>query len=190
MSKYNKTTVFLYPLLGIPMNFFKSSSGKTRYLNSYLYDLDIADYKTHHVFVLIDNYQDAEFTEFEKKLRTLNNYVTDYDILGGRYSVKVFKIPDEFIGDYELFLKGKYSQFSQSAKDRVMIYELKNLDLLTHIFNKTEEARRTLEKALDVTLDKYAEVYGVYDENVEVLTFDNKHKLKHSKEITPDESFN
>jgi hypothetical protein len=105
MKDYNKVSVFLYPLLGIPMNIFKTSNGFNRFINAYLYDEDIKEFRDRHIFILVNNYQDKDFNNFEKTISNSKNFVTDYDILEGKYSIKVFKIPEEFEFEYDMFLK-------------------------------------------------------------------------------------
>ena len=178
MSKqpYNKVTVFLYPLLNIPLHVFKMTSGKSRFVNAYLFDENLKNYRSNHIFILVDNYQDTSFKNFETKITSLNHFVTDYDILDGRYSVKVFKIQDEHIRDYESFLQGKYSKFSTSAKDKVFIYELKDQNSLKHTFDKSEYGRKKLEERLGTKLEPGAEVQGIYSHKKDILNIDIKTK--------------
>ena len=191
-KEYTKTTTFLFPLLGIPVLLFKTKKG-SRLVNCFLNDVKISKYKENCVFVVVDNFQDVDFVKFEKELEAHSNFQTAYDILDGKYSVKVFKVLDEFAGDYSKFLDGKYSKFSEAAKDKVINSNFKGENFLNHIFTKSPEARKILEESLGLELPTQAEVYGIYSVEKEVLNVKTLKMLtakSKKKKIIPYEEFN
>ena len=198
MKQYTKTMIFLFPLLELPVNLFKLKD-KSRLVNCFMYDTKIKKHRENCVFVVIDNYQDPEFSDFEKKLESYENFVTSYDILHGKYSVKIFNVSDKFVEDYKLFLNGKYSEFSDDAKDIVVNInikaKLKSEKLLDAIFSRSSEAKKILEDSLGTELPKNAEVYGIYTLEKEILNAKILKTLEENisinkKKIHPSEEFN
>ena len=124
--KYTKTATFLFPLLKIPKELFtcniKNSLGKSiitnRFINAYLTDDDIKNYKENHLFILINNYQDSKFETFYSTMLSFPNYVDDYE--KDDYLVIIYKIPKETVSDYTLLLNGKYSEISANAKKLIL----------------------------------------------------------------------
>lgn len=190
-KEYTKTTTFLFPLLGLSLISFNRKNG-SRLVDCFIYDVKIKKYRDGCVFVVVDNYQDVKFSEFEKELEAHSNFETAYDILSGKYSVKVFRVLDEFKEDYARFLNGKYSEFTEEAKDEIIKSGFKGENFFNHIFTKSPEARKILEDSLGIELPKKAEVYGIYSTDKEVLnvkTLKNLESRSKKKNITPNEEF-
>lgn len=190
--KYTKTSVFLFPLLDIPISLFNKANGKSRLVNCFLYDQKIKHYRENHIFLVIDNYQDVQFSEFEKKLENHDNFITSYDILKGKYSIKVFSIPKDKIEDYKLFLEGKYSKISDASKSLILNCEFKSKGFLNMIFSKADEAKKAIEEVIGEKLPSDAEVYGIYNLNNEILNInriDELSKMIKKKSIDENKEF-
>lgn len=185
--KYTKTSTFLFPLLEIPRSLFHckvvSSFGSVimtnRFLNSYLIDedLDSEEFnKGPYIFLVIKNYRDPDFEAFYNTLTAFDNFVDEYEKCG--FLVVIFKIPDEFLIDYNLLMKGKYSKLSYKAKQSIInnaYYSGSKRITLSLILSKSENLKRSWEKRLSTSKSSVClegkEVWSII--NLEKETFDN-----------------
>ena len=103
-------------------------------------------------------------------------------------SVKIFKIPDEHVKDYYHFLRGEYSQYSESAVAKVLA---NNIDITTPnkrniykgIFKKSKTLRVHQEKRFGMEIGN-AEVWSIYNRDKNILT-DKLKKSFDSYKIEP-----
>ena len=124
--KYTKTATFLFPLIDIPRSTFDCKilypNGNikydTRFLNAYLGDISVLQYKENHVFVTVRNFRDKNFDEFYLNVTSHKNYKDSYE--KERVLVLIFEVSPEFISDYHLVLQGLYSKISDKAKGLIM----------------------------------------------------------------------
>ena len=102
----------------------------------------------------------------------LPNFVNSYDISDTFYGVKVLKFPSKFKREYELFLQGKYSEFSNTAKALITKYHINNsqLKFAAHAVNKHEALRRFWENELQSSINSSQEYWSAPVEEKEVLT--------------------
>src|SRR5690606_16660358 len=116
--RFNKSKTFLLPLLseiiGIKREYFK-------YLkNTYMYD-DM-NYHQNCLYILHDfSFRNPEFTAYENKLIKNELFVELIDLDDDRV-LYIFKIPDEYIHEYECVEKGKYSLFGKDAKELILSF--------------------------------------------------------------------
>lgn len=103
------TTMFLVPGLGFNVERIRFTHG---FINGYLRDAEREPYEN-SVYLLFKPKNLVEFESFVRNeyLRT-KDLVEDYDYKGG-YVVMVYGFPAEFLFEYKLFLKGKYSKFRE-----------------------------------------------------------------------------
>ena len=140
LDTYNLSTYFLLPLAGMNMTTF---GGDTNYLNCFLGSLG----------ELIVEVQNVEWCP--EMTRSLINWENDK----GTYYIHV-DIPEHFLEEYELYKEGKYSEFSQKAKDIIYTHsgllwkgkiggkKVSDVSLSDYIllaFNKSKEAKKYLE---------------------------------------------
>lgn len=157
--KYTKTSTFIFPLLGISKSIFtchvENSFGQviqsTRFLNCYLLDSDLVNYEFNndpYVYVVIKNYRDIDFDAFQYKLMALSNYVEDYE--KENFLIMVFKIPEKFMNEYTLILKGKYSELSNEVKLLIINHSYFSGKTLTlkHILQKSPKLKEVWENRL------------------------------------------
>lgn len=114
-KKVNKSKTYLLPLLSE----FINVGGK--FINSidnvYLKDSD--DKHARCIYLLYNfNDKDEGFAEYEHDLITNELFVDSYDI--GNKVLYVFKFPEEYINEYEMYMKGKYSKFGRDAKELIL----------------------------------------------------------------------
>lgn len=110
---FQKSKVFLYPVLGI-----KRGVSVTP-INSYVQwapYYELSDKKLILLYYLRD---DEDFIRFEKTKLLGNSLFHDFKQVDDEQGIYVFDI--EGIGvDYDMFLEGKYSQFSAEHKRRIL----------------------------------------------------------------------
>lgn len=165
--KKTKTSNFIYPLLSISRPLME-----LRFVNAYLGDELVSpwDYHNQHIVVVASGYQDVYYENFEEQLKSHKNYVDSYDVVEGGYFIgHVFKIPEEFLEDFELFLKGKYSKVSSRAQECIkhnairsplskIIPEIGKTGYVA-IFTKHEFIANLWSNKMDVELDSTMEVW-------------------------------
>lgn len=113
-TEKTNTTRFLLPCFGIHI----SKYFELGFINAYLSDKNrekIND-KDIHIYLLFkpNNKQLKLLQETIEKLEEHNNLILeDYDY-ENNYVVIVFKLPERFKNDYNLYIEGKYSQLSDT----------------------------------------------------------------------------
>jgi hypothetical protein len=181
MSKirYNKSKTYLLPLLAEVIEI------DTRFFN-HLKNTFISDTNDKYkdcIFILHDfSFKNPEFTNYEHKL-TNNPYFVDLiDI--DNLVLYIFKFPEEYMEEYNLFKKGKYSKFGEDAKKVIInffghIYQgnlnaVKFLLALKQILYKDKKLKERIEEDLRVTLPKDAELTDIASMEDETFNITNK----------------
>lgn len=170
-TKFTKTTIFLLPMFGyhvlnLPKNF----------INAYLNDLD------NPYILIVQNpvfllFADSNEKDWKLCQKVLNNHDNFYAKYYAGYDTKkeidlimyVFSVPGKFVGDYHLFLQGKYSQFS---REFVEIYPKNIIDRNNTIIpipsylaiSKDQMYRKHLEYSLDCFIEDESELWSIPDE--------------------------
>lgn len=62
----------------------------------------------------------VEYVKFERKMELTPEFSTDYDYGDERQVMYVFDIPEEHENDFKLFLQGKYKEFSELLKQKIL----------------------------------------------------------------------
>lgn len=85
----------------------------------------------------------------------------------------IFDVPDEFMNDIQLFIDGKYSRMSESAKDQIREYsglnyetkvtteqgtQITRTDARIRALTRDQELRDTMENFLGIDIDKNSEL--------------------------------
>lgn len=187
MIKYNLSTYFLFPLLNLDIKLFRCDVKlpnyqylSTRYVNTYIWDIEV-ETPEYSLCVVHRNIMDVGFTAFEDTLESMYNFVDSYDILEGNYGVKVFRIPQPFQKEKDLFLAGAYSKFSLEAKElciKTAPITQKFSQTLPDIFNRKEELRAHQESKVGQSLPPDAELWSIPDVVKESLNYKSKQTLK------------
>jgi hypothetical protein len=114
MSDYERTyaSLFLLPMIGIPFG-----DMKRHFYNIYVRDNSLPEYDCHLFLVLEASARDDKhlIDELVKK----PHFVEAYKPVSSK-TVYVFSVPAYFQHDYEMFLAGKYSRFSEPYKTLVV----------------------------------------------------------------------
>ena len=174
--RYNKSKTYLLPLLSeyviLEPLYFKN-------INTYIFD-DKTLYNN-SIFVFFE-YKKGKNAKIEKYEQELVQSMLFQDIIySDNYSTCfVFNFPKKFIGEYYLFLQGKYSEYSNYAKTLIVEFytELYNGNLnaidflmtVKQVLFKDEKLKQKIEKDLGVVLDSNAELTSIMNMRDETLT--------------------
>lgn len=172
--RITNTTRFL--LRGLSL--FKKDLDGYGFLNAYLDDADHEHHYENSVYLLFKPTDMGAFEWFvdSEKIRT-PLFLEEYDYPKG-YIVLVYKFPAEYMEEYRLFLKGKYSKFRDKYKELFpMTTEAKTNKGITynkqtfysHIFSRSKEMREYWENKLDATLEDDAEFWDKPNREKETL---------------------
>lgn len=96
----------------------------------------------------------------------INNYLIKTFIKDDLYYY-VFKVPEHFIKDFELFKESKYSEFSNDLKAKILTIKGNESEECSVIF-KYESRKKWLEDKIGVELKSNAELLSAVDFNKEV----------------------
>lgn len=161
--KPTKTVDFLFPLTG-----YDKLDFAPLLVNAYLGDKDMLDWDTESadVFVLVRFYGNRKFLNLEKEIEKNKYFKTSYSLYGGSYIMFVFTISPSFKTDYDKFLQGKYSKFSDPAKIRIMRHRSPDSPMPL-ILDKDNSLKLYWEKRLNVELSSDDEVWPILNVNDE-----------------------
>lgn len=162
--KATKTTDFILPLLGFTKKYYEPFL-----VNAYLGDVDLKGYDKDKIYIVISNHNmNTKHMRIEDGIKNLPQFVDYYDILDGKMSVFIMNLPEEFNGDYDHFMKGNYSKFSQEAQIAV-IKGRSEKSSMPHIFKKSEKLKQYWEEKAGSELPPNAEVWPVLTLENELL---------------------
>lgn len=179
-KKENVSTVMLLPVLRINKklvnNFYKFG-----FKNTFLYSDQLDKlYKFNPIYLIFEPEKfDMDFNEFIFELSTNAHFIEAIDV-GYKKVLLIFKIPDQFKGDFKLFEEGKYSKVSDLYKKCFSLEKpVKNErgdikrdmtgavvmepSTFFHIFNKTKKLREIYQEklGLDFELSEDLELYDI-----------------------------
>ncbi len=114
----NRTYIYLFPIIGLSNKMKKEDF---KYFKAiYFKDENRADEKE-KLYLLLRFKGDRTYAKFEEQLRRLPNCSDSYDP-DSYHTMFVFDIPSEYKREYDLFCKGKYSQFSENYKQSIAVF--------------------------------------------------------------------
>ena len=173
-----KTLEFLMPLIG-----YSKMELKPYIVNAYLGDTSMSDwdFNSPDVFVLMKWMYSHSFKEMEKKLENDKYFKVSYDTVDG-YVMFVFTISPSFEKDYKRFITGKYSEFSDPAKIRIMRHRTKHSPMPL-ILDKDSSLREYWENKIGTQLSADDEVWPIVERNDEIFDKDEFKKLMNIVDI-------
>jgi hypothetical protein len=208
--KYTKTATFIFPLLEVPKELFTCdirdifgrAKFNNRFINAYLYDSNVVKYNSDRlnkfVFIVVRNYRDKNFDTFYSTIIAMGSYVDDYNL--DEVLVFIMKIPENNLKDFNLIMKGAYSQISAEAKKLILSNSFFSGKAYTLplILNKAEVLKNSWEERLSAISDDYVSPGNLYDQEVwpiidlEKEIFDKNVliSLSHKINLLPSEEFN
>lgn len=178
-DKKTITTIFIIPTLKIN----RDDLAKNGFLNGYMKDERRDVQYTDSVYLLFQPRDLDKFKLFlDSEYERTKFIVDDYNYEDG-FVVLVYKLNMKFRKDFDLVMKGKYSQTSPSFQSMFpkIVKVKKNgiwkeeMSLQHRAFNKTDDLRKYWEEKLGVDFDESMEVWEGFIEENEILNLD---KLK------------
>lgn len=152
-----KAKNFILPMLGVPISQF----------SPYMIDCNIINEGFPKIVVIFDNIDDEPLKMLIYKLQS------DYLFLDCEYDdddkevVMFFDIPKEFKKDFEAFVGGKYSKFSEDYKKRLTLYfgkktcEEAGLVTMWDTINPTDKKRQEIADKYDISIDSIKELISI-----------------------------
>lgn len=159
--KPTKTTEFILPLLGSMKQWYGPW-----FINAYLGDYSIKHSYPNSISVLMKYSGKNNYAEKEEAMMGHENFIDSYDLIQGNFVMYIFRIPEEFLPDYNLIMKGKYSKISDAAK-KLLLLGRGTKSPMPYILSRHEKMIEYWETELDVKLDKDQEVWSIIDINDE-----------------------
>lgn len=171
---YNKSKTYLLPLVAQLYGFKEKHLKLIK--NTYLFDQDDQFEKCFFIEQEFD-LSNPEITHYEHELTNNSYFLKHYDY--SNYVIYVFKFPEEYLKEYDLFIEGKYSKFQKDAKDLIIDFWTSlyggfkdgiNFVLkVKQILYKSKELKDVLEQELKVKLDDDAELSSLINKSEETI---------------------
>lgn len=163
VSPVTKTNIFLLPVLG--------GNRKVLFYESLLINsfINYDEYED-HLILLYRFSSELDFLKFEQAVKKFRTFVASYD--PDKYHVVfVLRIPPKYSKVLKLFKEGKYSEFPESYKQKILDFHDFDIDGQTaQILYKSKERKRVLEKELSVEISDTSELYDIPNLKDETLT--------------------
>lgn len=167
-KNYNKSAIFLLPLIGINLNLFVD------FYNVYYKSVYNYDENEKRIYVV---YKINSITEDTSKniIKSLY-YFSNYNIDG--FKVFIYRVPNIFIKDFNLFINGKYNSFSKAYKTLLLSSYPMKREELNKILNSLPKHIEELAKKFDVNSKDIKEIFPIPDEIEETFSISNNYKLE------------
>jgi hypothetical protein len=187
----NKTFPYLFPLVvnkKDKITDFKNDElfPHSNFINVFRYCEKYPQYDK-HVFLVYKYSPKPLFETFINKLKNNSNFVLDDDL--DKYTVMlIYKIPKEFEHTLKMFDLGKYSQFSNEAKSRILsFFSAKEEDIFNPVgvLYKKLWRKEDIERSIGMKLPDNAELSSI--PNIDKETYFNKYIIQNEQEISVDE---
>lgn len=184
--RLNCSTIFLLPGIGLQ----RRQLLKYGFIAAYIDDKSHEPHYRDAVYVLFKPPDMDLFQIFLDHEYRRTGVLDDYDYARG-YVVVVYSFPTEFMDEYQLFKKGKYSKFREKYRKlfpkKVDVLEddgsITNTFSLPYlIFEKAESLKEFWEERVGETLERDAEYWTSPDlESKEVLDITEHYKNENSR---------
>jgi hypothetical protein len=150
MEKLNLAIYYLLPLVELSKSSFGDNRGvideNSNFINCYLSTENF-------IVVKVKDIKKVPQATMESAY-----YLSDID------NLIIFRVTGSYVSDIMKFRDGKYSQFSQVAKDRISIFTgLPDDHLLIRVLTKDPLLKLALEEQLDAKIPEEAELKGLPD---------------------------
>lgn len=147
--RYNKTqtTQFIIPLLFRDKQFNELITDFDSLINAYIADFDKPKYDNKVIIAFRDKQKNLpEENRIEHYTKTIKDEIIHF---------YVYSLPKEFEEDYTLFLLGKYSSFTESAKQKILNFWNSNEDSLLYgaLYKTGETIKKFYKENFDTKID-------------------------------------
>lgn len=170
----NRSKTYLLPLLSELVNF--DMKFMKYLLNTYMY-VDNEEYENCLCVLHEFSFRDPEFTSYEHRLTKNELFVRCVDI--GNKVLYIFKFPEDYMKEYNLFKDGRYSEFGDDAKQLILKFwgevhkgnsaSVQFLIKIKQILWKDEKLKQIIEKQLGVKLNDEQELGEITDPEKETF---------------------
>lgn len=121
----NKSTTYILPMLdGLQCSIVMATKVNTKgipyLINCFVKDDGRPDLKN-HIFLLYEKPIGQLFEQLDSHLKHCKHFLENYTVDEG-YEMYAFRVPGKYQTEYDNFLLGKYSRFSDSYKQKIMSY--------------------------------------------------------------------
>lgn len=187
----NRSMTYMFPMIGDKLSQFyipESSGPRGNFRNCFIDDLDNNDVRD-NILLLYKFSGTTQYLEFEELLKKHPLYKMMYEP-DKFHTMYVFNLPKEHAKNYDLFIQGKYSQFSKEYKDKIQAFHgLKADSNIMDILYKREKAFLTAEERYGIKhIPRNQEAASIPDLDVEC--YSDKYKvvepIKENKEFYTD----
>lgn len=170
------TTLFLVPAFDVYMDtpFYKY------FINAYIDDKDLTHYFKRPLFILVHLKDNSDRTaDLQNYLVTRKAFIYDYIVGtkdGSLLKMYVFECPSKFKADYDLFLKARYSKFSNDykAKFNRIITSVTGQNMESPLYgavHRTPTMKKKVEAIIGEVLDKEQEYFGELKPDYEIFRY-------------------
>ena len=171
------TSLFLIPAFEINLN----SLIYHFFVNAYLDDYKIEHIYKRPMFFLVETKKiDDNFRRIDLDLQRNKNF--RYTYVAGTHGLSflfmyVFECPSQYAQEYDRFLNGEYSKFSENYKGRFyrLIQDQEggfDESPISGVMYKTAKTKEKVEKIIDVQLSPSQEYFGKPDKKLEIFRYD------------------
>lgn len=176
------SSLFLTPAFSINLN----SDLYDYFINTYIDDYDFKHLHERPLFLLTETLTTGgSYKEVDRELRLNKNFRHTY--IAGTHKgmmliMYVFECPDEYKADYDRFLKGQYSKFSEKYKERFpkVTRDSKGKYVESPLYGaiyKTATFKKQVEKMIcdpkeGERLDPNQEYFGIPSRKIEIFRYD------------------
>lgn len=175
-KKRTKTTLFMLPTI-FPNNSLISTE---YFVNAFIDDTKFKHSLNGVIFILFKtDPKNYKWQMLAQKLRSKTEYVLEYfcGMQDDKYLIMmVFKVPDKYTNEYQYFIDGKYSKFSENYKKLFPrhVYDERAQPKESTIWQalyKSEELRKSMENFLGVEFAPEDELWGKPEPKFEVYRY-------------------
>ncbi len=164
-EKFTKASTFVRCWIGFSNEFY----------NGFFYNcyISIEPEKTIHIILKKPIENNKEFSDIMDSLRSNRHYREENE--SGALLIIDFNIPEDKEEDFDNFILGKYSKFSETTKELIIMShaDIRNIKSLASILYPTQKHRDELSKKLDFDLPSDAEIHSKPDMVKEIFTKNN-----------------
>jgi len=164
IAKRTKASLFILPML--------PGYRVTYHFNTRLLNCFIGTHRRDNVIALLYRFSaKQDFIKFENMLSELDYFIDSEDI-SNKTVLYTFDIPIEHLDNYAAFIEGRYSEFDDNYKKRILKFHNNGkTSTLGKILYKDPSRKEELEKVLDlsIAIDKDAELYSIPNLEEEIL---------------------
>ena len=166
---FNKSYTYILPMLSTQFDVVKANL-----VNTFIGSDEYSGYDN-HIFLLYKFTGNPRFMEYEDYLEHVKLFAAKYDP-DKHHVMFIFDVPKKYQNIYDLFKKGKYSEFPEEYK--LLIFKFHGITNPEHkvakVLYKHPDIREELEDRLQVVLPENSEVSSVPNLDIEIYSEEMK----------------